>query len=169
MDRTLLLFFYPFILILMAPQLPLLFFAPFLVITYYKKSFIVCLWYSLICGLLTDLLSDHHRFGFYALSYCLTTFFLYSQRVNYFEDRFTTVPLMTAFFSFGSTLIHTLILSSLGDPISLSWKWIQTDLFWMPLVDALYAAIAFSLPSLFIPKAHIRRTRLFSLKEPSDE
>jgi hypothetical protein len=169
MNRTLLLFLYSFLLMILFPQLPILFFAPFIVINYYKKNLINCLWFSFLCGIIMDLFSDTYRLGIFPLSYCLTTFFLYFQKDLFFEDRFNTPLIMTALFSALSTLINTSIIYFLTKTQFPSWKWVESDLFWMPLADSIYTLIAFSLPSLFIPKASSKRTRLFSMKNEAHE
>lgn len=165
MNRTSLLFFYTLTLMILLPQMPLLYFAPFLVISFYKQTFTTCLWLSLLCGLIVDLFAAQTRLGLYGINYCITTFFLYSQRTHFFEDSLSTVPILTLFFSISSTLIQTALLYAMGQDLLLSWMWVRSDLFLMPLVDAVYAAIAFTLPSLFIPRIKPKRTRHFSLKE----
>lgn len=100
-----------------------------------------------------DLLSSQQHLGLYALNYCLTLWMIYPQKRNFFEDRLSTLPVMTYLFSFLSTLIHLLLLDSFEKSLSLSWIWVGTDLLLMPLADAFYAFIWFTLPSLFMPRA----------------
>lgn len=68
------------------PLTRLTFFAPFLIIAYYKASLKKCLWVALLCGVIVDLLSSYTRFGLYSVDYCLTTALLYPQRRNFFAD-----------------------------------------------------------------------------------
>lgn len=128
------------------PAWRLFFFAPFLIILYYQKSLPICLWGSILCGLILDLLSSRSHFGLYALNYTLTTFVLYPQRRHFFGDRLSTLPLMTFLFSLISTSFQSLLMSIFGTPVLLSWHWVLTDLWLMPLGDAAYAFICFILP-----------------------
>lgn len=168
MNRTKALFIYTVLIVLVIPplfpNLVLTFFAPFLMFAFYHNNKVVCLWLALICGFMIDLLSAQTRLGVTALNYCLTVVLFYSQKRHFFEDRLSTLSLMTFIFVFTSTLIQAVLLYAFGQGILLSWEWVKSDLIWMPLIDALYAAIAFTLPSLFFPKIPTRRTVLFSVK-----
>lgn len=130
----------------------ILFFAPFLVIAYYNQTLRSCLWLSLLCGFLIDLLSSQHRLGLFALNYCLTTLFLYQQKKHFFQDNPTTFPLMTFFFSVLSTSIHIALLMFFGKPLFLTSDFFTQDLIRLPLYDAFYAGIAYTFPYLLFPK-----------------
>jgi rod shape-determining protein MreD len=143
------------------PFFHLLYFVPFLIIAIYKKSLSTCLWYSLLCGLLIDLLSDESRLGFYAMNYSLTIFLLYPQRKNFFSDSITTLPLMSFFFSVISTVIEIAYLSSTGRSPSLSMQWIMTDLLIMPVFDGVYAFMVFILPFALFGKRQRKGTDYF--------
>lgn len=130
------------------PFFHLPYFAPFLVIACYQRPLITCLWFSLLCGLLIDLLSDGNRLGFYAMNYSLTILILYPQRKNLFSDSLTTLPLMVFFFSFFSTFLEISFLYSMGKLPFLSWRWVVTDLLLLPVLDGLSAFIVFVLPSI---------------------
>lgn len=134
------------------PEWPLTYFAPFLVITYYKKPFETCLWLSLICGLIMDLLSSHRHLGLFALNYCLVTTILYSQRQHFFEDSLSTLPIMCFFFAIVSTLIQIPLHHVFESPIVLAKDWWINDLIVMPGIDALYGFVWFTLPGLFLPR-----------------
>jgi hypothetical protein len=128
----------------------ILYFAPFLVLCFYRCSLIRCLWWSFICGLVIDLFSAETRLGTYAMNHCLTTLCLYRYKFYFFEDRLSTLPAMTFGFSCLSMLIQFLILYLLHPFFSLSWKWIVNDLLLLPLEVAFYAFLAFTLPTLFL-------------------
>lgn len=130
----------------------LLFFAPALIITYYKKNLIQSLWISLLCGLLMDLLSDNERFGLHTLAYCSTTLLLYKQRQHFFADSLSTLPLMTFFFASLSTLILATLLYTFENRAVYSVKWFFIDLLLLPSLDAIYAFSLFILPPLFMGK-----------------
>lgn len=128
------------------PGLHLLYFAPFVCCCYYYRSYAASLWISLLCGLIIDLLSAPLRFGLHALNFTLTTAFLYSKKQHFFQDQLSTLPILTFFFSLISTLIQLILLYIFETSLTLSWKWVFTDLLWMPCTDGIYAFICFSLP-----------------------
>lgn len=132
------------------PGLILNFFAPFLILIYYKKSFLKSLWASFFCGLILDLLSPFSRLGLYTVNYCLTTSFLYSQKKNFFEENLSTLPIMTFFWSILSSVIQVVLLYIFEKGIMVSMGWVVTDLILMSLVDAFYAFAFFILPFLFM-------------------
>lgn len=134
------------------PSLRLTFFAPFLVISYYQKPRTTALWLSFFCGLFLDLLSPYPRLGILALNYCLTTFILYSQKFNFFEDKLSTLPFMTFLFAFISTLIQAVLYSIFVSSIDISFSWIVADLGLFPLYDAIFAFACFNLPGLFLKR-----------------
>lgn len=147
-----------------APNLNLFYFAPFLIISFYSQSKIKCLWLSLLCGLIIDLLSAQTRFGTYAVNYALTSWILYGQKQNYYEDSPTTFPIMTFFFVFISTSIHAFSMFLLGPRFVLKWQWIQNNLIVMPAYDAVYAGVAFTFLYLFFPKSSKKQRVLFSTR-----
>ncbi|NGX58738.1 MAG: hypothetical protein K940chlam3_01646 [Chlamydiae bacterium] len=134
------------------PQWKLTYFAPFLVITFYKKPLETCLWLGLISGLIMDLLSSQHHLGIHALNYCLTISLLYSQKQYFFEDSLSTIPIMTFFFAVISTILQVPLYALFEKGIPLSQDWIIKDLLVMPLIDALYGFIWFTLPAIFLPR-----------------
>ncbi len=154
--RLILAFLFAFVPFIFLPVffsfLHLTFFAPFLIIAYYKKPFAVALWFSLLCGLLMDLVSSQHHLGLHAFAYGCTTWVLYGQKRHFFEDRPSTLPIMTAFFAVLSTLIQIAMLALFEIPLPISWAWVASDLVLMPVLDALYAFVWFTLPSLFMPR-----------------
>jgi hypothetical protein len=129
---------------------PLLFFAPFLILLYYKKPLIFCLWISLICGSILDLLEGQNRLGLHATSYCLATALLFQYKRNFFEDSLLTLPLITFFFAVISTGIQVAFLFVFERGILLTWEWIGSDLILMPILDAFYAFFFFTLPMIFM-------------------
>lgn len=142
----------------------LMFFAPFLIILYYKKSFLTCLWSSCFCGLLLDVLSAHTHLGLYAMNYTVTTGLLYNQRRHFFADSISTLPLMTLFFSLLSTMIQWGLMYAFEQRVFFSWQWVLTDLIYMPVLDALYAFICFVLPSWIFSRSPRRGKDYFSSK-----
>jgi rod shape-determining protein MreD len=147
------------------PALRLQFFSPFLIIAFYKKPLIHCIWLSFACGLIVDLISSHARLGLYALDYSLASILLYNQRRNFFPDNLSTLPLMTFFFSCLSTLLLIMIDYMLEASLTLSWQWALTDLLAMPAFDSIYAFLVFILPPLLIGKRPKRGSDYFLSKE----
>lgn len=131
-------------------------FAPLLVILYYQKSYLTCLWCSILCGALIDLLSAHTQFGLNAVNYGLTTFLLYDQRRNFFADSISTLPIMTFFFASISTFFQFALIYTFERENVFSWNWILTDLIYMPAIDSAFATCCFILPSLFFGKRQRR-------------
>ena len=134
------------------PQWKLTYFAPFLVICYYKKPFETCLWLSLMCGLMMDLLSSQRHLGLYALNYCLVTSCLYSQKKHFFEDSLSTLPIMCFLFALISSLLHIPLYSLFESKATLGDEWWLNDLVIMPAIDALYGFVFFTLPGIFLPR-----------------
>ncbi|WP_075882769.1 hypothetical protein [Candidatus Protochlamydia sp. W-9] len=170
MGRLSLLFFYTLsltlILPILLPHLPLLYFAPFLVIAIYKREKIDCLWLAFLCGLFVDLLSFQMRLGFYALNYMLTIELLYYFKRHFFEDGLYTVSILTSLFSILFVVIHVTLFFMFGHGLKLTGAWVKNDLIWMPICDGIYALLVFSLPSLFLPKRQVfRRNKVILQRE----
>lgn len=143
------------------PYWRLTFFAPFLILAYYKKTYISCLWLSILCGLIIDLLSAHTPLGIHSINYCLTTWLLYKQKHHFFEDSLTTLPILAFLFSAFSTLLQSPLMDFIGHPSLISWSWFKIDLIKMSLWDAFYAFVCFTIPSLFLPRAPRQRNAFF--------
>jgi len=160
------LFAYTFFLAILLPVLfpfwHMLYFAPFIVLSYYRCSLSGCLWWSLICGFVVDLFSADVHIGNFAINYCLATFCLHRFQLHFFEDRLSTLPVMTFGFTSLSALIQVLFFSLINRPFALTWHWFFNDLLLIPLQAAIYAIFAFTLPSLMI-RSFKRRYLLFRL------
>lgn len=145
---TSLIFVVTALLFFLFPTYNVMVFAPFLVTIYYFKAFSSCLWWSFAAGFVVDLLSSHTPLGLHAAVFCLATAYLYDKKQFFFVDNLSTFPLMTTFFSFLATLLLALMS---GIPLSLDW--VISDLVLMPLADALFAFVCYTLPfSWFRPK-----------------
>jgi len=131
--------------ILFFPHTHLLYFAPYLVLSFYSHTRFAALWRAIGCGIIIDLFSSTPHFGLTALNYCIVSWILYGQTRNFFDDKPSTLPLMTFFFSLLSTLTSVILFLFFAQPVTLSLKWVVTDLFCMPLFDATYA-LFISLP-----------------------
>lgn len=132
------------------PSIKLLFFIPYLVVLFYKQPYVKCLWGAFLCGLIIDLLSSQTRVGLWTLTYTATTYLLYKQRLNFFGDKQSTLPIMTFLFSLVLTGIHWILLLIFENAFSISFKSITTDLLFMPFLDGIYSYFAFVLPWVLI-------------------
>ncbi len=135
---------------ILLPSARLMFFAPFLIVTFYQRPLKICLLWALFLGLLIDLLSSYHRFGITAFNYVLCAFILYPQKRHFFADRLSTLPLMTFCFSTLSLFVHYLIQQAFEKPLPFSWHWMATDAIIMPLFDAANAFIFYIAPAVLI-------------------
>lgn len=147
------------------PGIKLAFYAPLIVICFYRLPFILCLWVSLACGLLIDLLASTQMFGVHALNYCLSTALIYGRRQNFYNDSISTIPVLTALFSVSSTLLQLIFLFSMDKSFTLTWKWVATDIILMTLLDSAYAFSCFTLPYVLL-NMRPQRHRSFTLKRP---
>ena len=141
---------------LLFPFSHLIYFAPFLVITFYHFSLRENLWWALLCGFIIDLFSSSTHLGFFALNYCLTTLFLSRYTSYFFEDRLSTLPLMTACFAGLSTLLNTLLLSLMGKQFLFSLEGLFFQIGIIPLQTGLYAILFFILPLKIIKILNMR-------------
>lgn len=168
MPKTLFFFFYTLTLALalpvFLPQFHLMYFAPFLVASFYRNSKIQSLWLAVFCGFMIDLFSAQTRLGFYALTYFFTVELLYAQQRHFFEDRLSTLPIMTFLFTLLSTLIQVSLLYVFDTGIILSGEWMRNDLILNPLYDAIYAVLAFTLPTSLFFRRKYRPSSMLHLK-----
>lgn len=152
------------------PKLHLLAFAPFLAIVYMRKSYLFSLWIAVLCGLVIDLLSSESPFGLNALNYTLATLFLYKQKRHFFDDKSLSIPLYTMLVSFAVSFVQIFLLFVFSRKLPLSWKMTLSDLFAMPIVDALYAFFWFtSLAKFYIHVEKVGWRRALLLKESEAE
>lgn len=93
-----------------------------------------------------DLFSSQMRLGTYAANYCIATFCLYGYKTHFFEDRRSTLPVMTFSYSCVSNVIQGIMLLVVGQASYLSWEWVQMELLVIPLQTAIYSVVAFTLP-----------------------
>lgn len=132
-------------------------FIPAMIFSFYKHSLQTCLWWAFAIGFTLDLLSSETKLGFYGLNYCLATLILHRYKYQFFEDHLSTLPMMTFIFSFVLTLLSALLYSTVVASLPFSLRWFLHDLIWMPLSDALYAIIAFTIPQLCLSSSKLKR------------
>lgn len=138
------------------PGIPFFYFAPFLVIVFYKKEFQAALKIAFFCGLFLDLLYSNLRLGLYAANFFFTVWVLYDKKKHFFEESLTTIPLMTFLFSLVSFFFQIFLLKIFDRTNSyLSFALFQ-DIFFMALLDAIYGFVWFTLPHNLFAKHKIR-------------
>lgn len=135
---------------ILSASIHIAFFIPFIVTAYYQKSQITSLWISLICGLIVDLLSYSNRMGLCGLSYTLTTFILYEQRMHFFGDRQSTLPIMTFLFSLLSKVFLWTLSYVFEKNFILSNLPFMKELMLFPLINAAYAYTLYMIPAFFV-------------------
>jgi cell shape-determining protein MreD len=162
------LFIYSFALTLIFPALfpsqRLAYFAPLLVFALYRYNKILCLWLALLCGLILDLLSAEMRFGMNALNYTLSIYLLFYFKNYFFEDSPSTIPIMTLLFSYLSAILFLFLLYALNAQSVWSWEWVKLELIQMPISNATYALMSFTLLTLCFPRKTKRAPKLIKFK-----
>lgn len=127
------------------PKLTLLAFAPYLALALMRLPWMRALWMSALAGCFLDLLSEDPM-GMHALNYTTVTALLFRFRKPFSPEQPFHVSLITAGFSFLSTLLQGFLLFLFDRRIPFSGKWVFADLIGMPLIDALYAFVWFAAP-----------------------
>lgn len=122
-------------------------FAPFLALYFSHYPYSSSLWIATSCGLLFDLIATASPFGLSALSYVGATLFLYRFR-TYFVEKAIGLASFTFLFSLISTAISLALFPLFGMFFPITLKGIFSDLFLMPLFDALCSFLWFSCPIL---------------------
>lgn len=89
----------------LAASVPLVAFAPFLILCMQKKALLFSLWMGALSGLLIDLLTSQHRFGTYSVSYVLSLLLVRKLQRRSAGDR----PLGLALLSGIASLIAILV------------------------------------------------------------
>lgn len=151
------------------PNYRFLSFAPFLIIAFNRLSLPKTLYLACICGLITDLLSSQHLWGFHMLNHVVTLFFLYLFRFLFVEKIFGLF-LLVIFFSFFATIIGWVTLLFFETSFPTTWEGIKSDLLIMPFLDGCYALLCFLFSLLVYNYIPFRRfCFLFFRKEVKKE
>ncbi|MEZ5314645.1 MAG: rod shape-determining protein MreD [Chlamydiales bacterium] len=148
--------------IIFFPGFHLSYFAPYLVIAFYRYTRFALLWRAIGCGTIIDIFSATPYFGLNALNYFIISWILYGQKQNFFEDKQSTIPLMTLFFSILSTITSYILFLFFTKTTTLTFKWFLTDIIIMPFIDATYAygiSLFFQITNYFRKFIQQRRMR----------
>lgn len=152
-----LIFLYSFFLTItlpaLFPTLRLDYFVPFLVFAFYRSSNskTKCLWLALICGLIFDLLSATTHFGLVALNYTLTVYILFYFKNYFFEDAFTTLPIMTLTFIYLSAFVQLILNFTFTTYPIANWDWFKIEFIQLPIYNLIYTIVAFAWVPLIFP------------------
>lgn len=139
---------------------PLLAFAPYLCHSLIKDSLRLTLWRCTFIGLLSDLFSSTFFFGGSSVLFCLCVLLLSKTKEWFFSDKIYSLSFLTFFFSFFYSLLFYFFFYVDKHPLELTPYSFATEALLMPLADACYAFIFFTLPeTLYIL---ILRKRAFS-------
>jgi hypothetical protein len=135
------LFWLSFFLLLFFPSLPLLFFAPYLVASFYRFGLLSTLWRALGAALIINFFASAKTFGLLPISYCLAILLLAFHIRYFFVDKWFTLPLMTYLFSFYSSFFYFLLFPLFGLGLCLTPRVLVTEILCAPLWDTLLAGI----------------------------
>lgn len=128
------------------PSLRLLYFLPFLARFCFHKTHFQIVVLATICGFIVDCLSGSFRMGMHTLPLAATLFLCYPLKGQFFEDTFSTLPLLTFFFSCCHSLMAALFVLLFVGEIHFNGRWFLTDTIEMAVCDALYALLLFAIP-----------------------
>jgi hypothetical protein len=136
-------------------SIPFTFFAPFLIISFYHRSLIHSLYYSLAAAIFINLLGNNEQMGATVISYSLASLIVYRQKQFFFDDKVWTLPVMVSLFS----LLHTIFSGALlplfetiafPSASSLVYQAIRTMAY-----DLFFTSLCFSLPPRIISSIKI--------------
>ncbi|MCH9633660.1 MAG: hypothetical protein S4CHLAM7_03910 [Chlamydiae bacterium] len=130
---------------------------PYLIISLYKRSLSFAFSQAFFMGFVLDLLSSETPFGFWTLNFILTLYSIRMVKHLFYIEKLMSIPILTFFFSSTSTLLYVLMTHIFCSKTHLTIKWFLSDLVALPICDALFALIVFSLPlsaiSRWLPSA----------------
>lgn len=132
-------------------QVEISFFVPPLLIVSTYISLESFLFVALAIGLFVDISHGSNCLGIMGLSYVLAALTLNSFKRLLFEESFTTLSIKTYFFGVLSalfTIVEALVFDTQLPSYSLGW--ILNYSFIVPILDASYALLFFSLPELIL-------------------
>lgn len=139
--------FFTLVIPILVPGLTFYFFAPVVVIAMYQKSRLGACWVAFGCGVILDILYAQDRFGPFIASFMVATIVIYSQKRHFFADTLITLPVMTYLFSLAVTAFQLLLIAGMERSVNISFKWIVTDLIFMPMLDGIFAFLIFIAPA----------------------
>lgn len=130
------------------PKISLLFFIPFLVFVFFKKTLSKTLFWAFACGLILDIFSSKH-FGIFSFSYVITSFLLFSKK-RFFKENPINIAIFSSITSFVFTFFFIFLLFIFDSGVKISFLFILSDFFIMPILDGIYAFFIFTIPFKFV-------------------
>lgn len=143
------------------PSFQLFFYIPFLIVCFFRSSFITSLWLGFLSGLIMDLVSSFHL-GFHALILTLISLIFYNQK-KYFKESAINIAIFTIIISIFYSFCQILMLYLFENKSILNLSVLFLDIFLMSLLDALYALIFFGYP--FELYEQIKKGKFFQKNE----
>lgn len=125
-----------------------IFFAPFLIICFYQKSLWVSLWLAASVGIIDDIFSTS-IFGLSSFNYVLVSLLLYRIKKHFFEDRASTLSIMTFFFSSLSIFIKAILEVIFSYSFPMTSHFFFTDIFLLPLFEGILVYVLYIFPYQF--------------------
>jgi hypothetical protein len=129
-----------------APSYPIYYYLPALVIICYKTTHFNAISAATCCGVLIDLFSQSFKMGLHTLPLTLTLLIGYPLKTLFFEDRFSTLPVLTFIFSILCSLFSWMMAFLFSGGLSFSKNWLWTDALVFGFYDALYGLVFFAIP-----------------------
>jgi hypothetical protein len=129
------------------PHFHLHYFVPFYIFCFYRLSLQQSLWWTCASGFIFDFYSSDSRLGISVIPFCFTTLALYRYKFYFFEDRFSTLPIMT--------FLYCLLLTVFESIIYYFEKGIQSDqiikqALFIGIQNSLFCITTFTLPSYVV-------------------
>lgn len=138
------------------PMLHLLYFPAFIIRCLYTLPLNRTLWFAALSGFIIDVLSPNEKLGLNAASYLISTLVLTRAKRHFFEDSLSTLPILIFFFSALQGIVLLMLTVLIERPVPLSPEFLLGDLIFMPFLDALFAALFFTLPYAYLRKPQRR-------------
>jgi len=139
------------------PQMSFLAFSPWIALTILKSqrssSLWKTLWLTSLAGVFTDLFSDHPM-GLHAITYCLSSLFLFRFKNHFLYDRVLHLGLFTTLVSFISTQLQLFFLFLFDRRVPFTGKWALSDWLGMPIADGIFACLWFAGPLILFSKGN---------------
>lgn len=129
---------------------PLQLLFPLLAIVALRVSHLKALWISALCGLFLDVFSAQTAFGTHAIALCLVMLILFPYRRYFFEEKWLPFTLYALLFSSLSSLFLAFAASFTNQGFSWSFRFVVTDLFFLPFCDAICGYFLLILPKLIV-------------------
>jgi rod shape-determining protein MreD len=143
------------------------FFAPVLARSFISHPFKQALIHALIAGLFMDCISSALPFGTEMIVFCFLTLLLFRFKRHFFSDKLLSFALFTAIISIMYTIVTYLLFTLNDQPVNFLWKSLISDFAIMPVIDAVYALIWFSLPKFLVVQTAVKMKAFHVKKEPS--